>query len=73
MTLQVLIPIENELPTALQTPRLVSMTITDMMKPGTKAKVKYGPNKEKEFEFTVPDNAITGMTLQVPIPIEDAL
>jgi len=73
-TLTIPVPTNEEnSATPEDTPRLVSMTITDMMKPGTKAKVKYGPNKEKEFEFTVPDNAITGMTLQVPIPIEDTL
>ena len=38
-----------------------------------KAKLKYGPNKEKEFEFVIPDGATPGTVLKVPVPTSETI
>jgi hypothetical protein len=47
---------------------MVEVTVTEEMKPGTKAKIKYGPNKEKSVEFEIPEDAVVGSVLQIPLP-----
>merc|ERR1712072_652353 len=53
---------------ASSSPSTVEVTVTEEMKPGTKAKIKYGPNKEKSVEFEIPEDAVVGSVLQIPLP-----
>jgi hypothetical protein len=59
--------------TALLDEEVITFTVVDPMKPGMKAKLKYGPSKQKEFEFVIPDGATPGTVLKVPVPASETI